>query len=361
MMRSSAPQIEESPKREARSAPSRWVHRVGYVGVKLALAVVLLTVLPPPSSTWKHEDRLEEEGGGIEDFSVFVGCISVVTTAVFLLVQGSDPGYLDEGTYYCASKNFAWRSSMLSSSSQDVMRRSAIQSTEEDAQLLTTEEEEDGELELEPQNLEMGLTSSTRSPAQRKDAERNYRLWRVQQLEAALQRMGTTDDDAREGNGKGDKQQQDPPNSKSPSLCEDCGIFPPLRSHHCRACGRCVAMFDHHCFVLGTCVGERNHGRFWWYLLVQSVEICVGLTVTWSRFRPATATASWAQRNGLAIMTAVVLTLLLLFVGSLLVFHTFLAMTSMTTFEFGHGSERIEYLRGFQIRVQPTPSSIVFC
>lgn len=35
-------------------------------------------------------------------------------------------------------------------------------------------------------------------------------------------------------------------------------------------CDRCVRRYDHHCIWLGSCVGERNHGLFWWYLLVDS-------------------------------------------------------------------------------------------
>ena len=53
--------------------------------------------------------------------------------------------------------------------------------------------------------------------------------------------------------------------------CEKCaGARVPLRAKHCHVCERCVRKFDHHCFWVGTCVGERNHGRFWWFLLAQS-------------------------------------------------------------------------------------------
>ncbi|KAJ0405441.1 hypothetical protein P43SY_005060 [Pythium insidiosum] len=323
---------QENPKGDA-PRPEKWAHRVGYLTIKLALSIVLFAALPPPSTR-----RQDDSTGSL----LAIGCVLSVTTAIFFLVQGSDPGYLNE----------------------DVMRRSAVHMTDEDAQLLTTEEEEDGDLEIEAQSLELGSpASSIRSPAQRKDAERNYRLWRVEQLQAALHKMGSTKDDTKNGED-GDalvprgraatSENLVVSGNKLQSLCEECGIFPPLRSHHCRTCGCCVATFDHHCFVLGTCIGERNHGRFWWYLLAQTVEICVGLIVTSSRFRPSTATATWAQRNGLAILIMTVLLTLLAFVGALLVFHTFLAMTSMTTFEFGHGSERLEYLRGFQITITMT-------
>jgi hypothetical protein len=53
----------------------------------------------------------------------------------------------------------------------------------------------------------------------------------------------------------------------------------PLRSKHCRFCDRCVPKYDHHCMLIGTCIGEKNHCRFWWYLLCETVAIAVGLSV----------------------------------------------------------------------------------
>ncbi|TYZ59045.1 hypothetical protein PybrP1_007594 [[Pythium] brassicae (nom. inval.)] len=94
----------------------------------------------------------------------------------------------------------------------------------------------------------------------------------------------------------------------------------PLRSQHCRTCGKCVAKFDHHCHLLGTCVGERNHARFWWFLAFQSLETALALALVAS-----------------------------VFVCGLWIFHTFLALTSSTTFEIGSTSEDdLFYLRGFQ-------------
>ena len=48
--------------------------------------------------------------------------------------------------------------------------------------------------------------------------------------------------------------------------CNECQIYPPLRSHHCKICNRCIATFDHHCVFLDTCIGERNHFRFWLFV-----------------------------------------------------------------------------------------------
>ena len=59
--------------------------------------------------------------------------------------------------------------------------------------------------------------------------------------------------------------------------CTVCNIEQPLRAKHCKDCGRCVALHDHHCPWLGICVGERNRFQFYWYLVVQCVELWWGM------------------------------------------------------------------------------------
>ena len=63
------------------------------------------------------------------------------------------------------------------------------------------------------------------------------------------------------------------------TFCPTCGFEPPLRSHHCSFCNKCVGTFDHHCLIIGTCVGERNHCRFWWFILIHTVESVLTLQV----------------------------------------------------------------------------------
>lgn len=53
----------------------------------------------------------------------------------------------------------------------------------------------------------------------------------------------------------------------------------PVRAHHCRVCGLCVSRFDHHCSCLGVCVGERNHCRFWWFILAQNAACLAAIDV----------------------------------------------------------------------------------
>jgi hypothetical protein len=41
---------------------------------------------------------------------------------------------------------------------------------------------------------------------------------------------------------------------------------------NCKICNVCVATFDHHGLFLDTCIGERNHFRFWLFLILNIVE-----------------------------------------------------------------------------------------
>ena len=64
--------------------------------------------------------------------------------------------------------------------------------------------------------------------------------------------------------------------------CTACCIHPPLRSHHCKICNRCCATFDHHCQFLDTCIGERNHFRFWLFVLLNVVCLNIALRIVGS-------------------------------------------------------------------------------
>lgn len=64
--------------------------------------------------------------------------------------------------------------------------------------------------------------------------------------------------------------------SRSVSVCL---FWQPLRAKHCKDCDRCVSKFDHHCLMIGTCIGERNHCRFWFFLLSQTITLSVALSI----------------------------------------------------------------------------------
>ena len=131
--------------------------------------------------------------------------------------------------------------------------------------------------------------------------------------------------------------------------CEKCaGARVPLRAKHCHVCERCVRKFDHHCFWVGTCVGERNHGRFWWFLLAQS---CVGAHACWIAVTGVVGAtvnhATWFdvwRDNAWSVMACGYAQTMTLFVGFLFVFHSYLLLSGQTTWEVS-SEQRVTYLR----------------
>jgi len=120
----------------------------------------------------------------------------------------------------------------------------------------------------------------------------------------------------------------------------------PIRSKFCRNSQMYVASYDHFCGILGTCIGERNHFRFWCFLLANTIGLCISIVIVHSGFRDTRALLStWINYNGHAFAATMLLSLLLIPIGSLLVFHSFLACASMTSYEFLR-SEKISYLKG---------------
>lgn len=147
--------------------------------------------------------------------------------------------------------------------------------------------------------------------------------------------------------------------------CDKCQFYPPLRSHHCSTCNACIATFDHHCHFLGTCIGERNHWRFWWFIVLNivavktSLDIVSSSSLTVSAFvygsNATTSSSSSSDDVKLALGTAIKIIAKLymypiFFIATiLLTIHTLLAIGNCTTFEFTKGADHIDYLRGTRV------------
>lgn len=132
--------------------------------------------------------------------------------------------------------------------------------------------------------------------------------------------------------------------------CTKCQIHPPLRSHHCNICNACVATFDHHCLFLGTCIGERNHFRFWLFLVLNVVGLHRALVIVGTGHVPPVEVnvAVEMRLMGVIIMGAskIFMYPILMITTILLTIHTLLALTNSTSFEFGSAAGHIDYLRG---------------
>eukprot|EP00930_Biecheleria_cincta_P042121 TRINITY_DN28978_c0_g1_i1.p1 TRINITY_DN28978_c0_g1~~TRINITY_DN28978_c0_g1_i1.p1 ORF type:complete len:451 (-),score=52.32 TRINITY_DN28978_c0_g1_i1:44-1396(-) len=129
-------------------------------------------------------------------------------------------------------------------------------------------------------------------------------------------------------------------------FCKTCNLHQPLRTKHCRDCGHCVRTHDHHCPWVGTCVGEGNRLYFYWFLVAQWTELTVFLVeaileVAEDGFSPPV----WVSENPLLLLGILVMGLLEIMVTCLLCFHTYLALTNMTTWE-NMSWYNISYLRG---------------
>ena len=141
-------------------------------------------------------------------------------------------------------------------------------------------------------------------------------------------------------------------NRKRRNICPTCNIAPPLRAHHCKHCNKCVATFDHHCAFIGTCIGERNHCRFYFFIVIQAIGFikCISIVnssnfgimnfATPRLYKDVNPTDIW-----LVILARCYL-YPLTFAACLIVgVHTWFMMTNGTTFELAK-RDKLEYLEG---------------
>ncbi|CAM9803236.1 unnamed protein product [Pylaiella littoralis] len=320
----------------------KW-YRLGYLAVN-ALAVVLVGNIPG-TILW------DQDAGEVADatsFSVFLAGIGLSVLA-FGAVQGSNPGYL------FASGLGAEEDAALSVPEPEVKPHPCEEKGEEG-------DEEDSPGAASRRLLATTTTTSDYHPP-------------------AYGQKGRPVEEVNEGSG-GNSGSGDSSSVISGSVvgsaaggdgllwrtdyvrcarCEDMQV--PLRSHHCRECGRCVATFDHHCKMIGTCIGERNHCRFWWFLLAQTVSLGEAIRITISGFSEGdasdidggkispSAVGRWASRNALALASSAFLWPCFVLAVTLLVTHSWMATSSLTSYEClkgagGRGSNSLRYLEG---------------
>ncbi|CAE7885228.1 PAT06 [Symbiodinium microadriaticum] len=108
--------------------------------------------------------------------------------------------------------------------------------------------------------------------------------------------------------------------------CKRCQLHQPLRTKHCHDCGRCVRTHDHHCPWIGSCVGENNRVLFFWYLLLQCVELA-------AFFYEGMQGISLLEPSVVLLVGLIFIAVFFLMVSCLLCFHTFLMLANLTTWE----------------------------
>ena len=150
-------------------------------------------------------------------------------------------------------------------------------------------------------------------------------------------------------------------------FCEACLVVQPYRSRHCWDCNRCVRKFDHHCFWIGGCVGELNHGKFFLFLLYQTLAEIVALRLAFDAhaqtiidYPDITVDAVRRQRNHIQtvfMIFIVILFLFLIFTSILGGYHAYLIASGQTTWEHGSRSN-ITYMKPYPHGVMPFYTSI---
>ncbi|KAL4493959.1 hypothetical protein ABPG72_021976 [Tetrahymena utriculariae] len=124
--------------------------------------------------------------------------------------------------------------------------------------------------------------------------------------------------------------------------CTSCYINMPLRAKHCKDCKRCVARFDHHCPYVGNCIGEKNKCVFYWFLILQLVELLLGFieVLKYNEFDQPDNLAY----NIYTIFCFIIIAFFFIFVLLLFVYHSYFGSLNITTWEYASW-EKISYLQ----------------
>ena len=112
--------------------------------------------------------------------------------------------------------------------------------------------------------------------------------------------------------------------------CFKCKSLRPPRAHHCSICNRCVMRMDHHCPWVGNCVGLQNHKYFLNFLFNATMGCTiVSVTMIYACFN----TKISFEANAHYMFTMILSTALILSLGGLFGFHTYLIVTNKSTLE----------------------------
>jgi hypothetical protein len=320
-------------------------YRFGYA---CAVAAVLALVCSVPHTTLWNGDG-SANGGAFFSFMFVIA----IMLGFYWAVQNSDPGFLtgiinpDDAVEWStdAFRAHKWKSEWgdeddgtWDSGSKKIM----------EAMEMFRDEEEDSEddSDSEDDNIEAGgKRKKKKKKKKEKDSKKNGK---AEKGSGGEDLGGASVPPMLESDGINLLEyEQDP---SGPPVCSRLRIDTkhpdlPYRAIYCKQERRWIAMFDHYCGVLGTPIGEKNHSRFWWYLFVQLAALCYAVGIVHSGINHNIRYDLWYDYNAHALWTAIVLYLIVLFVGSLWLFHTWLAATNTTSYEFMRNS-KIDYLQG---------------
>ena len=117
--------------------------------------------------------------------------------------------------------------------------------------------------------------------------------------------------------------------------CMRCKSIRPPRSHHCSMCNRCILRMDHHCPWVGNCVGLHNHKYFLMFLFHAMVGCMIVAGVLshpyWNMITDSKHFLNKVDTHSMA--TIMVSGALILSLGGLFGFHSYLIATNQSTLE----------------------------
>ena len=123
-------------------------------------------------------------------------------------------------------------------------------------------------------------------------------------------------------------------------FCRYCRASVQLDSKHCWDCNKCVANFDHHCPWLNTCIGTRNY--VWFYISIWSFLVMLGTSSTAGCLVLVEHTKQAQNPLGIDVIYIWVIGVILSVINislcfldlTLVVFHTYLCIRQITTYEY---------------------------
>jgi Uncharacterized protein containing DHHC-type Zn finger len=385
-----------------RRMPSRWFTILYYLA--LSFVAVSLTIAAKGTCLWRTRAKFENNAGGLKNSSndyfsksdesysstndnsdideaivvpfelLSLVCYYILVLVSFFAVQGSDPGYitLQEMQWVSQKDGYSLIGMPLEKKNQEP---AVVDHDNVDDTAMKGDADEDDAADTKHDEIEKGITN-----AHDNSEDDDAKLIEM----TSLMSMSTTTISRASAPPSSFSHSASSSSSSSSlflswdkprrNMCQKCQLAPPLRAHHCKICNKCVATFDHHCGFINTCIGERNHCRFYWFLVFQAMgfwKCCrilmsgsqVGIlcyylhasqhvcqtTTTTSNLGTATAILQVDLIDSWVATMARVYVYFLTFLATLmLLVHTWLVLTNGTTFEM-EKRQHLEYLSGTEL------------
>ncbi|KAL4444808.1 hypothetical protein ABPG74_016016 [Tetrahymena malaccensis] len=127
--------------------------------------------------------------------------------------------------------------------------------------------------------------------------------------------------------------------------CSTCISHVQDGSKHCRQCDRCVNGFDHHCKWLNNCIGKENYRMFYFliaFVFINSVIYCIFLSYSLDNIYGSEYNQNFIGHSYTSyVVMKIFVWVYLIFIAffglldiNLFLFHTWLSMNHLTTYEY---------------------------